>query len=88
RTSFFSTDRNARTVLWSSIIVGGAFFLLNAKLPITRNALCYAKAALGIIQHHYNPVPIAHDLGWTSGKAIFVTVQAVHPDVMSVPYGA
>ena len=71
RTSFFPTDQNARTVLWSSIIVGGAFFLLNAKLPISRNALCYAKAALGIIQHHYNPVPIAHDLGWTSGKAIF-----------------
>jgi hypothetical protein len=58
-------------VLWSAFLVGGAFFFLDAKLPISRNALCYAKAALGIIQHHYNAVPIAHDFGWTSGKPIF-----------------
>jgi len=69
-TSFFLADPNARAVLWSSFIVGGAFFLLNAKLPISRNALCYAKAAIGIIQHRYNAVPIAHDFGWTSGKPI------------------
>jgi hypothetical protein len=70
RTSFLLADPSARTVLWSSIAVGGAFSILNAKLPISRNALCYAKTALGIIQHHYNAVPIAHDFGWTSGKPI------------------
>jgi hypothetical protein len=70
RSAFFPTDRNAQAVLWSSLIVGGALFVLNARLPLSRNALCYAKAALGIIQHRYNAIPIAHDFGWTSGKPI------------------
>jgi hypothetical protein len=53
------------------LVVGSLITLINLDLPITRNALTYAKAAVGIIQHHFNPFPVAHDASWTSGKPIF-----------------
>jgi signal peptidase I len=58
------------------VAVGTLLALSNLDLPITRNALCYAKAALGIVQHHFNVLAVAHEVTWTSGKPIFFSFLA------------
>jgi hypothetical protein len=58
------------------LIVGAFFTLVNLRWPIARNALCYAKAALGITSHHFNVFAVAHDRAWTSGKPIFFSTFA------------
>src|SRR5262249_27454937 len=65
-----------RLTLFMFLIVGAIFTLLNFRLPIARNALCYAKATLGLLQHHFNVFAVAHDRAWTAGKPIFFTVIA------------
>jgi hypothetical protein len=50
--------------------------LANLDLPVTRNALTYAKAALGVVEHGFNPIPVARDLEWTSGKPIAFSLLA------------
>src|SRR5229473_1539557 len=69
-------DRKLRATLWIFLAAGTFFTLANLGLPIARNALCYAKAALGIIGHHFNLFAIAHDRAWTSGKPIFFSAFA------------
>lgn len=66
-----SVDRKPWTIFWIFLAVGVFFTLANLRWPIARNALCYAKAALGVIQYHFNLCAIAHDRVWTSGKPIF-----------------
>src|SRR5579863_2695228 len=58
-------------------LVAGIFFtLINLSLPIARNALCYGKAALGIVQHHFDLFTIVRNSSWTSGKPIFFSAFA------------
>lgn len=63
-------------VAWICIAIGTGLTLLNLRWPVTRNALCYAKAAFGIVQHHFDVLVIARDAAWTSGKPIFFSVLA------------
>jgi len=49
---------------------------LNSDLPFTRNALCYAKAAIGIVQHGFNIPAVANSFEWASGKPIFFSALA------------
>ena len=61
-------------VLWLTVIAfvaaGVLLTLSNLELPIARNALCYAKAALEISTHHFNVFAVVHDRTWSSGKPI------------------
>jgi hypothetical protein len=70
------SDQKLRVTLWIFLAAGTFFTLANLGWPIARNALCYAKAALGIIEHHFNLFAIAHDRVWTSGKPIFFSAFA------------
>lgn len=65
-----------QATLWSFVDAGVLFAIINRDLPIVRNGYCYAKAALGIIAHHFNVLAIAHDRAWTSGKPILFSVLA------------
>ncbi len=70
------SDRRLWVSFWISLAAGTFFTLTNLGWPIARNALCYAKAALGIIEHHFNLFAIAHNRAWTSGKPIFFSAFA------------
>ncbi len=70
------SDRNLRATLWIFLAAGTFFTLVNLGWPIARNALCYAKAALGIIAHDFNLFAIGHDRAWTAGKPIFFSAFA------------
>src|SRR5882762_4358906 len=70
------SDRKLRATLWVFLILGVFFTLVNLHWPIARNALCYAKAAHGVISHHFNVFAVAHDRTWTSGKPIFFSAFA------------
>jgi len=61
---------------WAALALGTFFTLINAELPIARNAITYAKAALGIIESHFNILEVARDTAWTSGKPILFAVLA------------
>src|SRR5713226_8189811 len=65
------SHRKLQVTLWIFLAAGTLFAVANQGWPIARNALCYAKAALGIAEHHFNVFTIAHDRAWTSGKPIF-----------------
>ncbi len=69
-----SGDRKPPPTLWTLLALGALFTLINLQWPIARNALCYAKASLGLIQNHFNLFAIARDRAWTAGKPIFFTV--------------
>ena len=69
-------DRRLWVTFWIFLAIGTFFTLANLRWPIARNALCYAKAALGIIEHHFNLFAVAHDRVWTSGKPIFFSALA------------
>ena len=66
--------------LWLTLVafvaVGILFTVLNLHLPIARNALCYAKAALKISEQHFNVFAVVHDRVWSSGKPIFFALLA------------
>src|SRR6266581_2080077 len=70
------SDRRLWVSFWISLAAGTFFTLVNLGWPIARNALCYAKAALGIIAHDFNLFAIGHDRAWTSGKPIFFSAFA------------
>src|SRR2546427_3723486 len=70
------SDRKLRLTLCIFLAAGTLFTLANLGWPIARNALCYGKAALGVIKHHFNLFAIAHDRAWTSGKPIFFSAFA------------
>src|SRR5260370_38078413 len=74
--STVDSDRKLRLTFWIFLAAGTLLTLANLGWPIARNALCYAKAALGITEHHFNLFAIAHDRAWTSGKPIFFSVFA------------
>jgi len=75
-TPIMLSDRKLRQTLCIFLAAGALFTLINLKWPIARNALCYAKATLGIIEHHFNLFAVAKDRAWTSGKPIFFTMLA------------
>lgn len=52
------------------LALGILFTLLNRHLPIVRNALEYAKAALEISEHHFNLIEVVHERSWSSGKPV------------------
>ncbi len=70
------SDRKLQLTLWIFLAAGTLFTVANRGWPIARNALCYGKAALGIVEHHFNVLAIAHDRAWTSGKPIFFSAFA------------
>src|SRR5260370_2742723 len=70
------SDRKLRMTFWIFLAAGTFIKLANLGWPIARNGLCYEKAALGIIEHHFNLFAIAHDRAWTSGKPIFFSALA------------
>lgn len=63
-------SRGTLLVVSALVAAGLLATALNLDLPITRNALTYAKAALGLNLHDFNPWPVARELGWTSGKPV------------------
>jgi len=71
-----SSDRQLRLAFRLSIVLGILLTLLNLGLPIARNAIFYAKAALGVIHYHFNLLALGHDRTWTSGKPIFFSILA------------
>jgi hypothetical protein len=58
------------------VALGVLLTIWNLHLPIARNALCYAKAALGISEHHFDLFAVVHDRAWSSGKPIFFALLA------------
>jgi hypothetical protein len=71
-----AANRTLVIVLWMSLAAGSLFALINVDLPVTRNALTFAKATLGIIQNGFNPLLVVHDSSWTSGKPILFPMVA------------
>lgn len=71
-----SDQRKFHATFWTLFAFGTLFTILNLKWPIARNALCYAKASLGLIQNHFNLLSVARNREWTAGKPIFFTVVA------------
>ena len=63
--------RELRITLAALVALGFLFTLLNLQLPIARNALDYAKAALELSEHHFDVFAAVHDRTWSSGKPIF-----------------
>jgi len=74
--STVDSDRKLRLTFWIFLAAGTLLTPANLGWPIARNALCYGKAALGIIEHHFNLFAISHDHAWTSGKPIFFSAFA------------
>jgi hypothetical protein len=58
------------------VALGMLLTVLNLRLPIARNALDYAKAALELSEHHFNLFAVVRDRAWTSGKPIFFALLA------------
>jgi hypothetical protein len=71
-----STVEKLWVTFWIFLAVGTFFTLANVGWPIARNALCYAKTALGIIEHHFNLFATVHDRAWTFGRPIFFSAFA------------
>ena len=69
-------ERKLWLTLLAFVALGGLFSLLNLHLPIARNALCYAKAALEISEHHFNLFAVVGDREWSAGKPIFFALLA------------
>ena len=63
-------ERKLWLTLAAFVALGVLLTVLNLRLPIVRNSLEYAKAALEISQHHFNLVAVVHDRAWSSGKPI------------------
>jgi hypothetical protein len=64
-------ERKQWLTLVAFVALGILLTGLNLHLPVARNALCYAKAALEISEHHFNLFAVVHDRTWSSGKPIF-----------------
>ena len=69
-------ERRLWLTLVTFVALGVLFTALNLHLPIARNALEYAKAALEISEHHFNLVAVVRDRGLSSGKPIFFALLA------------
>jgi hypothetical protein len=69
-------ERNLWLVLIAFVAVGIVLTVLNLQLPISRNSLEYAKAALEISEHHFNLLAVVHDRAWSSGKPIIFALLA------------
>src|ERR1044072_654049 len=79
-------DTTARTgdPDWKSLLIlvgmaallGVSVALLNADLPILRNAFTYAKGAVGIVDSGFDILKIAGDPTWTAGRPIFFSLLA------------
>jgi hypothetical protein len=80
-------ERKLWLTLLALVALGLLFTVLNRQLPITRNALEYAKATLEISEHHFNLFAVVHDRAWSSGKPIFFALLAA-PFVPLVGAGA
>lgn len=64
------------TVLCVFLAVGLVFVVLNSGLPVARNGLVYEKAALGILENHFDVIAVARDPAWTSGRPILFPLVA------------
>jgi hypothetical protein len=64
-------ERKSWLTLVAFIAVGIMFTAMNLHLPIVRNSLEYAKAALEISAHHFDLFAVVHDRAWSCGKPIF-----------------
>lgn len=62
--------RNAALVMAAIVALGLLFLISNLDLPIVRNGFVYAKSAENIIDHGFNPLPVAADPALSSGKPI------------------
>lgn len=73
-----AADQEQRLWLVFSVIlcVGALITLLNLDLPIIRNAFSYAKAALSIVDNHFNLVAVVKDPTWSAGKPVFFSILA------------
>ena len=80
-------ERKLWLTLLAFVASGLLFTTLNRQLPITRNALEYAKATLEISEHHFNLFAVVHDRAWSSGKPIFFALLAA-PFVPLIGAGA
>ena len=63
-------------VLWIFIALGTSLTALNLQWPLARNALNYAKAAVVILQRHYDLFAVIRDQTSTGGKPILFSVLA------------
>jgi hypothetical protein len=70
------SNRQLRLTFRIFIAAGLLFTLVNRSWPIARNAIFYAKAALGVIHYHFNLLALGHDRTWTSGKPILFSIFA------------
>ena len=71
RLSESATQTFALCLTLVAILAAGiAVAISNLTLPIARNAFCYAKAALAILNHHFNLIAVMRDATLTSGKPI------------------
>lgn len=62
--------RHVVLTLAGIIAAGLILLLLNDNLPIVRNGFVYAKAAMNIIAHGFNPLPVITDVQLSNGKPI------------------
>lgn len=72
--------RRLIAVIAATLAAGLVFLLLNADLPIVRNAFVYAKSARNIIHSGYDPFPVIADQWLSFGKPIAFPVLLVFLD--------
>jgi hypothetical protein len=78
-------ERQLWLTLVALVALGALFTVLNLRLPIARNSLEYAKAALEISEHHFDLFAVVRDRTLSYGKPIFFGLLAA-PFVR--PFGA
>ncbi len=63
-------NRNVALLMAAIVTVGLLFLVSNLDLPIVRNGFAYAKSAQNIIDHGFNPLPVAGDPALSHRKPI------------------
>lgn len=69
-------NRRFALIFCAFLGLGLAFSVLNIHLPVARNALDYAKAALELVKRHYNVSGVVNDQVWAGGKPILFSFLA------------
>lgn len=69
-------QRTLNQTLWAFLAVGTLLTIINLRWPLARNALDYAKAALVILQRHFDLFAVVREEDWTGGKPILFSALA------------
>lgn len=71
-----ASGRRLRAIVAVFLTLGTLFLLINLSLPLVRNSFVYANAALNIIEHGFNPIPVVADTRLSHGKPALFSLLA------------